>query len=532
MTKRCLERMATWRRLVEHVIDTEFPDWELLGAFSIFRLEEPPARSRPVSRPPPQPVGTWASGRLGQLAWAFGVDPTKLHEEFLDHQRLAQRHKNMNPSSTAAEAWKHAVMKTQKTERSRSLWSVKALLPILERFFVAPGSTAGIEQTFSLFKHIMGEQWHGSEDAEERLLVLTLRARRDNKLSDELLVAARRFWGEYLGPARSSQGVRLGIRGHVLVQRTKKSSSMGAAGWLAQRRLAAAAAGAHLLRTTGAAQPSVPHLAVWTKKHEREVQHQKVERQERACAAVEEGTVSGTVACGDEQATNAAMLKWRAAEAHRARTAVAKERKQKVIRALPKPGAFPGMAVWLDKAARQELDRPAGEWFRLCQLLQLRETQRHLASILVVTNPAKPGDRNGIVAAMLGQALCTPCHLLSGTGPLLRLCRAVQGPRYILVSAACQARYPNTIGLMKATASSTRASRWKWFAETAAEQETFLRRAKQRGHKHNSELVTLVLESERARFATSFPRVMTLRQFCNENHTVDPQRSLMGVCQR
>ena len=89
VTRRCMQRKVAWCDLVAEVIETDFLDWELLGAFGVLRLGEPPARSRPMTRPPPQPVGASASGCLGQLARAFGVDPAQLREEFLDHQRLA-----------------------------------------------------------------------------------------------------------------------------------------------------------------------------------------------------------------------------------------------------------------------------------------------------------------------------------------------------------------------------------------------------------------------------------------------------------
>ena len=114
------QRMVAWCGLVAEFILTEFQDWESLGAFGVFRLEEPPfARSGPMTRPPPQPGGDWASGCLGQLARAFGVDPAQLREEFQDHQRLAQGRKNMKPASTATEAWQHVMTRTQNPRGSR-----------------------------------------------------------------------------------------------------------------------------------------------------------------------------------------------------------------------------------------------------------------------------------------------------------------------------------------------------------------------------------------------------------------------------
>ena len=277
LVKRCLQRMVAWSRVVEGVAATEFPFWELLGAFSVFRLEEVQARDRPAARPPPSVPGRGAQDCLQQLARAFGVDPNELRAEFQDHQRLAQGRKNMRPDTSDADAWRHALTGTQRPDRNtRRNWSAKALGPVLERFFVCPGSTAGIEQIFSLFKRIMGEQWHGTEAAEERCLVLSLRARREPDLPEELLADARRIWQENFHPARGSFYPSLGVRAFVLLRRQAQKPRAGAAGWLEERRLATAKAAleapARSQRATAAEEEST---AAWTEKHEAEVQHQQ-----------------------------------------------------------------------------------------------------------------------------------------------------------------------------------------------------------------------------------------------------------------
>ena len=119
LVRGCLQRMAAWPKVVQEVAATEFPDWELLGAFAVFRLEQPPARARPVPLPPPTPIGRAAEGCLRQLANAFHVDFRQLREEFQDHQRLAQGHKNMQPATSDADAWRHAVASAQRTHNTR-----------------------------------------------------------------------------------------------------------------------------------------------------------------------------------------------------------------------------------------------------------------------------------------------------------------------------------------------------------------------------------------------------------------------------
>ena len=93
LVQRCLQRMVAWSRVAQEVAATEFPGWELLGAFAVFRLQEPQARAKPVSALPlPSPIGDGAQDCLQQLASAFHVHPRLLRAEFRDNQRLAQGH--------------------------------------------------------------------------------------------------------------------------------------------------------------------------------------------------------------------------------------------------------------------------------------------------------------------------------------------------------------------------------------------------------------------------------------------------------
>jgi len=280
--------------------------------------------------------------------------------------------------------------------------------PVLERFFVCQGYTASIEQIISLLKRIMGEQWHGTEAAEERRLVLSLRARREPEMPEELLADAQRIWRENFDTAQRSSYPSLGVRARVLLRRRLQKPRAGAAGWLEERRLATAKAAleapARSQRATAAEEEST---ATWVEKHEAEVQHQKRERQARDCAAVEEGTAPKSAAFGGRAPAAAAMRAFHLQETARARELVLNQRRQQATRAAPRPIAIHhGARVFVEAAAPQQLDRPPGNRSRLRRSLGLQEvTQRHMASIVVVPNPAEPGDRNVLVSAVLGQAL-------------------------------------------------------------------------------------------------------------------------------
>ena len=103
---KCLPRMKAWRRLALEVVDTEFPDYELLGAFSAFCLQPAGAHAR---RRAPQEANAWVANSLGRLADAFGVDKALLTEQFQDLRRIAQTEQDQRPDEPTACSWQRAL---------------------------------------------------------------------------------------------------------------------------------------------------------------------------------------------------------------------------------------------------------------------------------------------------------------------------------------------------------------------------------------------------------------------------------------
>jgi hypothetical protein len=86
LVTRCLQRMAGWVQLLVKSLDAEFPEWQLIQAFRVFRFGNAPdagGRRVNVSRHALGPAVAADRERcLARLAKAFRVDPGTLGEEY------------------------------------------------------------------------------------------------------------------------------------------------------------------------------------------------------------------------------------------------------------------------------------------------------------------------------------------------------------------------------------------------------------------------------------------------------------------
>ena len=239
----CLGKMIAWCRLVEEVARTEFPDYELLAAFQIFRLQAVTQASR-VERLEGHIIITDVQAKfLFQLSTAFGVDATRLPTQFLEHRRIAQDIIDTQPSLPVPQAWQLALQQTQSTNVRRTRFPAEALLSVLARYVVAPGSTSGIEQTFSRFKRVLGEHWQGSEQAEERRLVLDLASASfdDPVRLNDIATAARVVWvisgfGVPRPGATATSRLKMRVSEQRRLAQARVADRKSAASWLLHRR--------------------------------------------------------------------------------------------------------------------------------------------------------------------------------------------------------------------------------------------------------------------------------------------------------
>ena len=114
---------------------------------------------------------------------------------------------------------------------------------------------------------------------------------------------------------------------------------------------------------------------------------------------------------------------------------------------------------------------------------------------------------------------------------MLQMQRAVRLPRCIFVSAAVQAKHGAMVDLLKRATGSAKGGRWRWFADSASDKNTFWSAAAVRGKRRQREMVTLVLPRERATFA-KWPGSQSSTDFRQKIRVIDRARSVLGRCGR
>jgi len=541
LVNECLGKMVAWCRVVEEVASTEFPDYELLGAFQVFRLLPHSA----ADRPGPSLNNGLQSKLLSQLAMTWGVDANGLCSQFFEHRRLAQDFVDKQPTLSVPEAWRLALKQTQSTARRRKLFPADALLPVLARYVVAPGSTSGVEQTFSKFKRVLGEQWNGSEQAEERRLVLELAAGScggpaPNK---DVVGSARVIWASCLGTPRLSGAGRKPGLGMRVMERQKLAASRAtsrksATAWLQHRRKQVGEAmqgNGDSAETDDAVAAAAD--AAWSERHQKELERQRNVRSERAQAAVTEGS-AGPACLGESVAGQ--LQEYTSSEALRQAAWQAKHASLKKAEAAPNSPQLMGLRTFLHPDAKAVLHRSNEQWCLAKHNLGLIIVDDcALADICVVLSPSEAGDRLSMVAAMRGGYLVTPMQFIAPAGVCVKLHSALTWPRHIYISQQCSNKHRVILELaMQVFNSVPRAARrWTWYREAEGAdgiKQVFLdRAAKRRANGHVAEMVTILVPEEMEMAAyRRMPNRQLLTNFLVSIRKMDASFTHMGYCGR
>ena len=330
----CLGRMVAWSTLASEVASTEFPEFELLACFQVFKLTEP------LPSPSTAPVYLERLAQTFKVPLGSGIE--HLVDQFLEHQKIALGLKVAG--EPAATSWQRAVQKTQQDSRNRANFHCGELGPLLCRFVVSPGSTAGIEQNFSVFKRVLGEHTCASELGEERRLVLHVASCTMPNADATLLARARLIWAKSFGaPRANTTGTLRGL------MKAKPSNESTCTSWLRKRRDRV-----HKSMTTPTVDQAVQDAGkvAWTAKHEAELNFQKGVRLEHHCAAVQQGVANkeslGPDATEQMDAYQRSLLK----REHNLTRKAALTNKKQTTPVMPK---LQGLSVFADAEATQSL---------------------------------------------------------------------------------------------------------------------------------------------------------------------------------
>jgi hypothetical protein len=148
LVDRCLSHMAAWVKLCVSTIMGEFPDFEVVSAFSVFDLSLAETLGGD---------GFMTTG-LRRLAKTFAIDHKLLRHEFIDFRRTVVRKSNEGMSNY--DAWRESVMSVEKSSsRTRQAHPCVGLRQALARYGAFIGSgTSTVERTFSSFVRAVGPQ--------------------------------------------------------------------------------------------------------------------------------------------------------------------------------------------------------------------------------------------------------------------------------------------------------------------------------------------------------------------------------------
>ena len=206
--------MCGWVRLCKEILAAEFPQFELMQAFSCFRLTH--MAERRTSDAESERLAL--QEKLTKLAHILKLDVNCLSAEFYDHLPIAQYEFELGPAGTSSfAAWRAAVTKARGRNRKRLAHPSDTLVKVLVRMASWGVSTSGVEQSFAALRAVVTAQRRGSlTEASMRDEAFILSTKGQSPADDKLFAeGAAKIWTLLYGPPREAGGVRRrGARRH------------------------------------------------------------------------------------------------------------------------------------------------------------------------------------------------------------------------------------------------------------------------------------------------------------------------------
>jgi hypothetical protein len=437
---KCYSRMKVYTALVADVVATEFPDYELFGAFGVFDVT---SLGRALHE---NVVSDDASASLERLAQAFGVQLAALRDQWLRVRHMAHREYVTLPGICNKAAWQLAVRSVQHHGATKLRWNMDALLPVLWRFVGWTAATSGVEQNFSKALRAIGPNRGSLTAAHEEMMVRFAVYKPSAQESEDLIVKARAIWSKHYGAPRQISKNRCD-KG---VPRPRDSMTPTTeADWLRKRRNAAKEAGRRLgdlkaLTIEGAMQDPG-----WTAGHDDEHTFQVKKRAKKELQALEDGLLLQREIRDDMEE---ALIKTKQANRKADRDA-----KRKFNARSAKANALQlkaGSQVWMetDDDAVQRAVLSKG-----CRIASELSVHIH---VLVVADPTQLSKQQRWIAVLTGALVCSVESVCAATGPFIRYAAAIATRKRLFMSQDFQGKRSTITALIK-EASNLHNSEWR-----------------------------------------------------------------------
>lgn len=446
-------------QLAMKVIETEFPDWELLRSFSVFSLNNERKESN-SNRYMALQTDELHLEMLARLAQAFGVDKDALVREFYDHFPLALR-LYMEAKVSTQEAWRRAVERMQGSRAStRVRHPATALLPVLEQFHTFGSSTSGVEQGFAKrLRTITPQQGSASHQMEVDLCKVVTDVIPEER--EEIANAAAAIWAKRLGEARASPKQS---RLHKGIPFTKKRSANTESGWVQKKRRAVHDASKHT--EVPAMADQVVDVDGWTLGHAEEL-HFQTQKQNKRLLHDEKSLLPHELT----ESVRGSLERCRLAQAKRDKERKAEARRRDLRSSGGSLTIAKGMKVYVDESV---VDRVLPTSFSKLGLEQ--QSNRFGADLLLVVDPADVGRRTLAAAVLTGARLVTA---RLGAGPVIAFKPAVGTRRKIYCSVKLAEKQPALVSIIVGAAAQP-GSKWKVIPNLLAFQDAKTRAINQK----------------------------------------------------
>ena len=448
----CFRRMEAYTALVADVVRTEFPDYELLCAFSVFNLDDS-GRDRPAN--------TGGDISLQRLAKAFDVHEAALKDQYHRLRAVALQKKRDRPDVCNKTAWQEAVRSCHRHNETKLKWNLSALLPVLWRFVGWTAATSGVEQNFSKALRSIGPQRGSLTPEHEETAVRFAVYKPEQKELDTLIAKARELWAAHYGPPRE-----------MLVQRCDKGTHRVAASavgntetaWLGRRRAAAIDAGQQIGDSTALSVEAAEAGCGWTDGHVKEHIFQSKKRAKKELQALQDGILLQHEIRPDmEDALRDMQDRNMKADQETKRKHAKKQLRCGPSTLIIKVGTVACINV---STGRHQIERVL-----ISSRTRLTDELSMNVELLVVDDPARLTKLQSWLVALNGALVCSPEAVLTskdlkGTGPFLQYKAAINGKRNLHLSPGFQIKHV-AISTLLQDACQLPSSHWKLREATA-----------------------------------------------------------------